>query len=281
MPKSEITLGGQAVVEGVLMRNKTHYSVAVRNEKGKIVTKKKEIRSSKNKISHLPVVRGMVALWETTAIGFSALIWSSQVAVGDDEKLSKKEMALAIIMSVALAIGIFIAIPFFIAHSATKDSFLFNIIDGILRLAALFGYLVVISFFKDVKRLFQYHGAEHMTIHAYEHDEKLIPKNIRKYRTMHPRCGTSFLLIVVIVSVFVFSLITAESIVVKFLSRLVLIPLIAGLSYEVLKFSAKHQKNPLIRPLTFPGIWLQYITTKQPDDKQIEVAVASLKELSK
>ncbi len=280
MPKKEITIGGQAVIEGVLMRTLDEYAIAVRDPEGKIVTKKASINTSKKSFARFPIVRGMLALYETVAIGFKALIYSSQISAGEEEKFSKKEMSFAILLSLVLGIGVFIALPFFLASLATDDNFLFNVLDGILRLAALFAYLIFISFFKDVKRMFQYHGAEHMTIHAYEHDEILSAKNIRKYPTMHPRCGTSFLLIVVIVSVFVFSIVTAESHVVKFLSRLALIPLVAGISYEILKWSAKHENNFFIKPFTFPGIWLQYITTKQPDDRQIEVAVASLKELT-
>lgn len=276
---TEITIGGQAVVEGVLMRTKTEYAIAVRNPKKKIIVKKHKISTGSNRLFKLPLLRGVLAMYETLVIGFKALIYSAQISAGEKEKLSKKEMAIAIVISIALAIGIFIALPFFFASRVTDDNLLFNLLDGALRLLALFSYLIVISFFKDVKRMFQYHGAEHMTIHAHEHGKKLTPKNIMAYPTMHPRCGTSFLLIVVIISVFVFSVVTAESLIIKFLSRLVLLPVIAGVSYEFLKLTAKYQSNPLIKPFTMPGIWLQYITTKRPNNKQIEVAVASLKAL--
>lgn len=280
---AEITLGGQAVIEGVLMRTKTHYAVAVRNEAGKIIVKREPIvtASDRFRLLKLPLLRGVLALYETLVIGFKALMYSADVSSGEDEKLSRKEIAFSIFLSIFLAVGIFIALPFFLASLITKHNLAFNLLDGLLRLVALFGYLIAISRFRDVRRLFQYHGAEHMTIHAYEHKEKLVPKNIRKYPTMHPRCGTSFLLIVVILSILVFSLITAEGFVAKFFSRLLLVPVIAGLSYELLKFSARHQASRLVKPLTLPGIWLQYITTKRPDNKQIEVAVASLNSLVK
>ncbi len=280
---AEITLGGQAVIEGVLMRTKTHYAVAVRNPKGRIIVKKEKIAtaSKRFRLLQLPLVRGVLALCETLVVGFKALIYSAGISSGEEEKLSGREMAFAVFLSVLLAVAIFIALPFFLASLITKQSLAFNLLDGLLRLAALFGYLLVISRFRDVQRLFQYHGAEHMTIHAYEHKEQLVPKNIRKHPTMHPRCGTSFLLIVVILSILVFSLITAEGFVMKLLLRLLLVPVIAGLSYELLKFSAKHQASRLVKPLTLPGIWLQRITTKRPDDKQIGVAVASLKALVK
>lgn len=280
---AEITLGGQAVIEGVLMRTKTHYAVAVRNPKGRIIVKKEKIAmaSNKFKLFRLPLVRGVLALYETLAVGFKALMYSADVSSGEEGKLSGREMAFAILLSVLFSVAIFIALPFFLASLMTKQSLAFNLLDGLFRIAALFGYLLVISRFRDVQRLFQYHGAEHMAIHAYEHKERMIPKNIRKYQTMHPRCGTSFLLIVIILSILVFSLIIAEGFLMKFFLRLLLVPVIAGLSYELLKFSAKHQSRMFIRPLTLPGIWLQFITTKRPDDRQIGVAVASLKALVK
>jgi len=280
---TEITIGGQAVIEGVMMRTLKEYTVAVRNPEGKIIVKKEKIAtaSDKFKLLKLPFFRGILALYEAMVLGFKALIYSVHVSSGEEERLSKKEMAVAIILSVVLAVVIFIALPFFFASLATKDNLLFNLLDGLLRLLALFAYLIFISFFKDVRRLFEYHGAEHMTIHAYEHKEKLIPKSIKKYPTMHPRCGTSFLLIVVILSILVFSVVITDNFVLKFFGRLLLVPVVAGLSYEFLKFSSKYQSNFLVKPFTLPGIWLQYITTKRPDSKQIEVAVASLKALAK
>ena len=279
----EITLGGQAVVEGVLMRTKTHYAVAVRNPEKKIVVKKEKINSfaSKHKLFSLPFFRGIAALIETLSLGFKALIYSANVAADEDNKLSKKEMVITIIFSIALAVGIFVALPFFLANLIASSHFGLNVLDGVLRLAALIGYLFLISSLKDVRRMFEYHGAEHMTIHAYEKKKTLTYKNIERFKTMHPRCGTSFLLIVFIVSIMVFSLITFENPVSNFSLRILLIPLIAGVSYELLKFSSKHQDNFLIGLLIKPGVWLQYITTKRPDKNQVEVAVASLKALIK
>ena len=276
----EITLGGQAVIEGVLMRTRTHYAVAVRNHKNRIVVRKERVSTaSGSKLLKLPFIRGVIALYETLVLGFKALLYSASVSAGKDERLSKKEIAVAMAVAVFFAIGVFIALPFFLASLATRDNLAFNLIDGLLRLAALLGYLAFISLFSDVRRIFQYHGAEHMTIHAYEKKKKLIYRNVVRYRTMHPRCGTSFLLIVVILSILVFSAITSDNFAVKFLSRILLIPVIAGSSYEILKFTAKHQNNPMVRPFILPGIWLQYLTTRRPDKSQIEVAVASLNAL--
>lgn len=276
----EITLGGQAVIEGVLMRTRTHYAVAVRNHKKRIVVRKERVSTaSGSKLLKLPFIRGVIALYETLVLGFKALLYSASVSAGKDERLSKKEIAVAMTVAVFFAIGVFIALPFFLASLVTRDNLAFNLIDGLLRLAALLGYLAFISLFNDVRRIFQYHGAEHMTIHAYEKKKKLTYRNVVRYRTMHPRCGTSFLLIVVILSILVFSAITSDNFAVKFLSRILLIPVIAGSSYEILKFTAKHQNNPLVRPFILPGIWLQYLTTRRPDKSQIEVAVASLNAL--
>ncbi|MBI2664096.1 DUF1385 domain-containing protein [Candidatus Woesearchaeota archaeon] len=278
----EITLGGQAVIEGVLMRTKTHYAVAVRNDKGSIVVKKEQISSFLGgvRIFRLPFLRGIAALFETLSIGFRALLYSAHVSSGEQDRLSRKEMGIAIALSSLMAVAIFIALPFIFASLLARENLLFNLLDGVLRLTALFAYLIFISFFKDVRRIFEYHGAEHMAIHAYENKKKLTPANIMKYETMHPRCGTSFLLIVVVISVIVFSVITVDHFVLKFFSRIMLLPVVAGISYEFLKFTAKHQDNYFIRPLTKPGIWLQLITTKRPDRKQVEVAVAALKAIS-
>ena len=275
----EITLGGQAVIEGVLMRTKTHYAVAVRNPKKGITVRKERISSASFRLFKLPFLRGIVALYETLVLGFRALLYSAGVSAGEDEKLSKKELAFAMALAFFFAVGIFIVLPFFLASLATTGNLAFNLLDGALRLAAFLAYLVFISLFSDVRRIFQYHGAEHMTIHAYEKKKKLTYRNVVRYKTMHPRCGTSFLLIVVMLSILVFSAITSENFAVKFFSRLLLIPVVAGLSYEVLKFTAKRQNNPLVKPFIMPGIWLQYLTTRRPDKKQVEVAVASLNAL--
>ena len=283
--KKELMLvGGQAIIEGVLMRSKERTAVAVRAESGRIITRKWVIRPLSEKVRPFkwPFVRGMGVLYETLVIGFKALAFSANVAGGKDEKgrdvLGGKEMFLSFAVAIVLAIALFVAAPLFLANFFVKNNrFWFNVVDGVLRLLAFLGYLIFISFFKDVQRLFQYHGAEHMTIHAYEHSEQLLPQKIRKYPTMHPRCGTSFLLIVIIVSIFVFSLVNPEGFIPKLLSRIVLFPVIAGVSYELLRFGAKFEKNTFMRLLVFPGLLLQRITTKEPDAGQIAVAVAALK----
>lgn len=277
---SKLLIGGQAVVEGVMMRSPTHMAVAVRTPKGTISTMAEKIPLLGNKypIFKLPFIRGTAALYDTLIMGFKALIYSTNESSEEDEQLTRKDIFFAMLISFAFAMFLFVAVPFAGAHLIFQDDiFLFNLIDGLFRLLVFFGYLVVISMFKDVQRLFQYHGAEHMTVHAYEHDKSLTLQNVRKFRTMHPRCGTSFLMLVFATSIIVFSIITPENIFVRFLSRIILIPVVAGISYELLRLSAKHEKNLLMQIVIAPGIFLQYITTKRPNDKQIEVAIKSLK----
>ncbi|MBI2581449.1 DUF1385 domain-containing protein [Candidatus Woesearchaeota archaeon] len=285
--KDELLLvGGQAVIEGVLMRSRERTAVAVRTESGRVVKKVWRISplSARVRLFKFPVVRGVGVLYETLSIGFKALTFSANAAAGKDEKgkdvLGKREMFLSFAVAIILAVSLFIVAPLFLAKLLTKGSshtLLFNLVDGIFRLLAFLAYLVFISFFRDVQRLFQYHGAEHMTIHAYEHHDPLLPVKIRKYPTMHPRCGTSFLLIVILLSILVFSLVNPEGFILKLLSRILLLPVIAGVAYELLRLGAKFEKNAFMRLLVFPGLLLQRITTKEPDNSQIVVAVAALK----
>ncbi len=282
--KELLLVGGQAVIEGVLMRTKHKTVVAVRTDGGRIVRKVWQIPplSSRIKIFKYPLIRGVGVLYETMVVGFKALSFSANASAGKDEKgadiLGKREMFFSFAFAIVLAVVLFVIAPLFLAGLVAKSStFLFNLVDGIFRLLAFLAYLLFISLFKDVQRIFQYHGAEHMTIHAYEHNEPLQPGKIRKYPTMHPRCGTSFLLLVILVSVLVFSVVNPAGFIPKFASRLVLLPLIAGVSYELLRLGARFEKNVFMRLLVFPGLLLQRITTKVPDDRQIEVAIAALK----
>jgi uncharacterized protein YqhQ len=286
--KELLLVGGQAVIEGVLMRSKENVVVAVRSDKGKIIKKEWHLNplGKRIKLFNLPFFRGVIVLYETLVVGLKALTFSAKVAAGEDKKgdsnLGKLEMIVSFVLAFAFAILIFILIPLFLANIAAKENnLLFNIFDGLLRLGAFIGYLTIISMFKDVRRIFEYHGAEHMSIHAYEHGEKLIPIKIRKYATMHPRCGTSFLLIVIVVSIIVFSFVTSENFIIRLLSRVILLPLIAGVAYEILRLGAKFEKNIFMKLIVFPGLLLQRITTKEPDNDQIIVAVASLKHVLK
>lgn len=280
-----LLIGGQAVIEGVLMRSREKTAVAVRAESGKVVKKVWRISplSGRVRLFKFPLIRGVGVLYETLVIGFQALAFSANAAAGKDEKgkdvLGRKEMFLSFAVAIALAVLLFVVAPLFLAKLVTRGggSLLFNLADGVFRMLAFLAYLLFISLFKDVQRLFQYHGAEHMTIHAYEHHDPLLPVKIRKYPTMHPRCGTSFLLIVILVSIVVFSLVNPAGFVPKLVSRLLLLPVIAGVSYELLRLGAKFGKFPLMKLIVVPGLLLQRITTKEPDNSQILVAVAALK----
>jgi len=273
-------LGGQAVIEGVLMRSPLKYAVAVRLPNKKIKIKKKRYKSlsKRYKILGWPVIRGCIVLFEMMAIGMKALIWSADQQEEDGEKITTWQLGLSVAFALILTIVLFIILPLWLTKFlTTSKTFLFNVIDGLLRVIIFIGYIIGISFMKDIGRVFQYHGAEHMAIHCYEAKKKLIPNNVKKFTTLHPRCGTSFIIFVLIVSIVIFSLITDPRWFVKLLSRIILIPVIAGISYEILKISAKYNKNPIWKIFIYPGLLIQKITTKKPSKDQIEVAIASLK----
>ena len=295
--QKKINVGGQAVIEGVMIRGPQKYAVAAR-KKGKIVYKKGSVPSTKNSFMKLPFIRGFFNLADMMVIGIKSIMWSAQQAGESDQKITKKEITFTLLLSIAVVIIFFITLPYFLTHLfgivEEKKPFFFNIIDGLIRISIFLIYIFAISFFNDVKKLCQYHAAEHMAIHCYEHGNSLNSNNVKKFTTLHPRCGTSFLFIVLIVSIFVFSLL--PSIIshyyagfvnlsvlsrkgILFPIRILLIPFVAGISYEILKISDKKQDNILFKAISMPGLWLQKITTRKPNNRQIEVAVASLKKL--
>ena len=280
---SDLAVGGQALIEGVMMRDKDKLALAVRKPDGKIVVKTQRIRHwmRRSRIFRLPFLRGILMLGENLVLGYRALSYSADQATGEKEKLGRAQMIITLALSIVFAVVLFIGVPFYITTLISKDNILvFNIIDGLMRLMIFLAYLVSISLIGEVKRVFQYHGAEHMTIHAYEKKKRLEIREIRPFPTAHPRCGTSFLMIVLVLSIVIFSFVITDSLLIRFLSRIVLIPVIAGVSYEVLKLSAKFGQNPVMKLVTLPGLWLQLITTKRPDGKKIEVAIAALKALN-
>lgn len=278
-----VTIGGQAVIEGVMMRGPGGLATAVRQADQQIIVKKDMVTSITERwpFLKLPLLRGVVALVESLVYGVQALNFSAQAAGEEGEQLSNKEMAMT--MAVALTVGIvlFIVIPTAAAKlitNITTDPFWFNMTEGILRKVIFFLYIFGISRMPDIQRVFQYHGAEHKVIHAYEAGEELEPANIRKYSRLHPRCGTSFLLIVMVVSIVVFSFLGWPSLIWRIASRIALMPLIAGISYEVIRMAGKY-KSGFVHACTVPGLWLQHLTTREPDDDQIEVAVRALREV--
>lgn len=288
----KINIGGQAVLEGVMMRAPRAVAIAVRRPDGEIVVKREPMPplSEKYPVVKLPILRGAVALFTSLIIGIKALNFSANEAMteeenGDGKKEELSSWALASTMAVAFGFGI--ALFFFLPLYLTKllvpyigdNNVIFNLVDGVIRVIVFLLYIWSIARMKDIQRVFQYHGAEHKTIFAFENGEDLNLDNVKKYSRLHPRCGTSFLLIVMLVSIAVFSMIPkAWPFAYKALSRVVLLPLIAGISYEFLKWSAKNDHHPLVKLVVAPGLALQRLTTREPDDSQLEVAIRSVKE---
>ena len=286
----DMLIGGQAVIEGVMMRSLSGYSVAVRRPDGGVAIKKDKLASitAKYKFLKTPVLRGSVVLIQSLILGIRALNYSAAASTDSKEggeEISNWAVAGSIAFALTLAVGLFILAPLGLTNLIRKflmpamSNFEYNIIDGLIRAVFFFVYIFSISFMDEIRRVFQYHGAEHKTVYTYEADEDLTVENARGKSTLHPRCGTSFLMFVMAISILVFSLIPSSApFAVKFGARVVLIPLIAGLAYEVIRFSARHLKNPVCRALIQPGLWLQRITTKEPDDKQLEIALIALRE---
>ena len=270
-------IGGQALIEGVMIRSKEKIGIAVRKPSKEIITKILHPWSFSKKVSKIPFIRGIVMLIDTILLGTRALLYSAKEQEEEGEKVSNTQIALSTIFSFILTIVLFILVPLVVSKWLTEDRIAFNILDGFLRILIFLGYLWFISLNKEIRRIFQYHGAEHMSVHCYEANEQLTIKNVRKYSPIHPRCGTSFIIIVIFISIIVFSFVWSDSLIIKLLQRILLIPIIAGLSYELLKVTAKHQKSKIMRILSSPGLWIQKITTKHPDDDQIEVAIAAVK----
>ena len=278
-------VGGQAVIEGVMMRGFGKVATAVREPSGKINVQVKPVRSIAEKypVLKLPFLRGSVTLIESLILGIRSLSFSAQAAGEEDEQISDSELAASIVLALAVACGLFIAIPTFAAkflHALTDDPFWFNLAEGFLRLAIFVLYIFAISQMSDIQRVFQYHGAEHKTIFCYEADLPLTVENVRKFPRLHPRCGTAFLLIVMIVSIFVFAFLGWPDLWLRILSRIILLPVVAGIAYEIIRFAGRSE-NPVVRAAIMPGLWLQYLTTREPDDSMIEVAIASLEAVQK
>lgn len=275
-------VGGQAVIEGVMMRGKTHVAVAVRQPDGEISVDVRPVNSISDRYPILkkPFLRGVVSLVESLVMGMKALAYSAQVSGDEDEKLDSKEMALTIAVSAGLAILLFIVIPTWSMRfltGITQDHMALNLAEGVLRMAIFLAYIAAISSMNDIQRVFQYHGAEHKTIYTYEAGLPLKVENVRPFSTLHPRCGTNFLMIVMLISMFIFTFLGWPSLWERIASRIILMPVIAGVSYELIRYAGAHTDNPLVRIVITPGLLLQKLTTRQPDDSQIEVAIASLK----
>jgi uncharacterized protein YqhQ len=284
--KRDAPLGGQAVLEGVMMRGISVWAVAVRRPDGETEVTSEPLVSwaKRSRVLRWPVIRGVVALAESLKIGFRALAISANAQLEEDERGEKQEIGgfmwgLTIAFSLALAVGLFFVLPVG-ATSLIKDelgsSLLFWLVEGILRTAIFIGYIWAISRLPDLRRVFEYHGAEHKTISAYEAEDELTPERAKLYSRLHPRCGTSFLLIVMVLAIFVFAPIGLPAWYWLLASRILGIPLIAGLSYEVIKWAGRNRRKRWVRAVMWPGLMLQNLTTREPDERQLAVAIAAL-----
>lgn len=298
------SIGGQAVIEGIMMRGPKESAIAVRKPDGEIIVEKKPINSfiAKYKINKIPFTRGVFAFVESLVEGTKALMFSAEFFdIEEDETKKKKEemseeelkklkakekksLNFAIYSSVVVAlifsVGVFMMLPTFLVgllrdYAGINNNILTTLIEGITRIIIFLVYVILVSRMQDIKRVFQYHGAEHKTIFCYEAGEELTVENVKKQKRLHPRCGTSFLIFVMIISIILFSFISWEDKIMRIVIRLLLLPVVAGISYEIIKFAGRHN-GIIVRIISAPGMWLQKITTKEPDDSQIEVAIASL-----
>jgi uncharacterized protein YqhQ len=283
-----LAFGGQAVMEGVMMRSKNHMVVCVRQPNNEIVTKTEQLHSlsQQYRFLKLPFLRGILALFETLYSGIKGIYFSANAAFGEDENeeevLNSIEIAVVVAFSIGLSILLFSVTPFFLTSLLNfGGGVLFNIVEGIVRLSFLLAYLAAVSLVGDFKRIFQYHGAEHTAINAYESGVELNVENARKYSRFHSRCGTSFLLIVTSISILFFSLMPSADYLVRLSYRIVLIPVISAVSYEILKLSDKYRNSIIMKVLVAPGLALQHLTTRQPDDEMIEVALKAVKEVER
>jgi len=293
------TIGGQALLEGLLMIGPKNVAIAVRKPDGEIEIDKKPA-PQKTTVTKIPFVRGSVNLFRQLVVGVKALMYSAEFVDLEDEEESKpskfdafieklfsdkgKDAVIyaTVIVSLALSIGLFILLPnlivsLFSLKNEGAGVVLNNLLEGLVRIAIFFAYIYLATMLNDIKRVWQYHGAEHKTIHCYEHEEELTVENVRKYSTKHPRCGTSFLFLVMVISILVFSLVGWHNAIINALLRILLIPVVAGVAYEIQRFAGRHSDWLVMKIVSAPGMLFQYMTTKEPDDSQIEVAIAAMK----
>lgn len=278
--EEKIAVGGQAVIEGVLMRGKDLWALAVRSPEGDIIQESWQSSTrTRNYPWKIPVIRGFVTMIEMMATGFRALNRSAEIALSEsNEKITKKDFFIAVVTALLAVVGLFIALPLWLSEVAARYFHLAalgrNIFEGLLRGGVFISYIAVIGCWEDIKQVFRYHGAEHKTINAFEKELELIPQVVAKESRIHPRCGTSFLLIAVIMSILIFSIIGGGGLLWRVASRVVLLPVVIGLSYEVIRLASR--SGALVKLLMAPFFSLQYLTTREPSEKQLEVAIASL-----
>jgi uncharacterized protein YqhQ len=282
MPK--YNYGGQALIEGVLMRGRDAIAVALRHPDGQIVWATERLDSGfhGSRTSRLPFVRGLVVLYETLIVGTRWLVRSASVAAsGEGIEIGRGAVALMLGITLTIGIGVFFVVPLLFASATVgnvENGLVQHLVEGLIRVGLFMGYLILISFAPDIRRVFQYHGAEHMTIHALEAGDPLTTDEVRKYPTAHQRCGTEFLVVVIALSIVAFALVGRQSALVMVGSRIVLIPIIASVGYEILRAGARYRRNPIVHAILLPGLWVQMITTKKPTDEMIQVAIVSMEE---
>jgi uncharacterized protein YqhQ len=271
--------GGQAVIEGVMMRGQKGIAVAVRRPNGEIALSSEPLSGiSTSRVREIPLIRGIVVLVETLVLGIRTLFYSASVSVDEDIEISPWLLWGSVALGFIVALGLFLGLPLLATHYADPyvSSALSNLIDGVIRLIIFIIYLWSISLIPDIRRVFAYHGAEHKTINAYEAGEPLEVEKVRKYSTAHSRCGTNFILIVMVIAIIAFVFMGRPPIWLRYVERILLLPVIAAVSYEVIKFGAAHIQNIVVHIFLIPGLALQAMTTRQPDDRQIEVAISAL-----
>jgi uncharacterized protein YqhQ len=271
-------MGGQAVLEGVMMRGASKWAVAVRTPDDEINVDVRDVPGWAERYRDIPIVRGVMGLGESLGLGYRALTWSANQQVPEEEQVPEKAMGGAILVAVVFFSALFIVIPVVAGHSlAGWFHGSFPLVEGLVRLGLFIIYLLVIGFLPDIRRVFQYHGAEHKSIAAYENDVELTPETAQQFSTAHVRCGTNFLLTVMVIAILVYSVIPRPNLLFVIASRIVLVPVIAGLSYEVIRISARNVHRKWVRALMRPGLALQKLTTREPSLDQLEVAIASLR----
>ncbi|WP_026477353.1 DUF1385 domain-containing protein [Alkaliphilus transvaalensis] len=292
------SIGGQALIEGVMMRGPREVAIAVRKPDNEITIKKEPVSgiTTKFKLARIPFLRGGIALIDSMILGVKSLTYSAEIVEEGfkDEEPDKFEKFLqkvfkdkandvmlytSVFLALMMSVGIFILGPTFLVSAlrrVTESRIILNLIEGVVRLSIFVGYILLVSRLEDMRRVFQYHGAEHKAIYCYENGEELTVENTRKYTTLHPRCGTSFLFIVMMVSMIVFSMVSWSNLLIRVVSRLALLPLVAGISYEITRFAGR-SKSPIVAIVSYPGLMMQKLTTIEPDDSQIEVAIEALK----
>jgi len=278
-----LAFGGQAVIEGVMIRSKKQMVTCVRQPNEEILTHVEEIKSvsERHKVLRLPFLRGIVALFETLYIGLKGLYFSANASLEkEEENLDTKEIVLTVALALVLAIFLFSLLPFFLTSFLGLGGVVFNVAEGVIRLAILLVYLASVSSIGEFKRVFQYHGAEHTAINAYEAGVELNVSNAKEFSRFHPRCGTSFIFIVALISILIFSIMPNLGYSTRLAYRILLIPVIGAVSYEVLKLSDRYKESKIMKVLIAPGLGLQYLTTRKPDEKMIEVALEAVKKVN-